>query len=798
MNEAAGPAGALDGLRVLDLTTHITGPYCTKLLATCGADVIKVERPGEGDPLRRCGPLDPAGESVAFLDLNAGKRGIALDLRGDRERLLELVAGGDVVVESFRPGTLERLGLGYDVLRDANSRIVLTSISSFGQTGPYRDLEATELVLYAMGGEMYGNGQPDAEPITMAPRVPLCFAGETAAVATMAAVLRGRSDWIDVSIMEALCAAIDRRANSLTAYAYCGEKKLREDNSVAMGGPPPYVRAADGWLFVSTSPAIWQTLADLMGNGAEPGEALLGPWLAWCAERPKQALVEQLQAAGVPAAPVNSVADLADDPHLAEREFFEEIGGRKHVGPFARFHGTPAGLRRPAPQLGEHDGEGWLAPANPVEPLEGELPLEGIRVLDLGIVLAGPYGTMMLGDLGAEVIRVESVRHFLPMSRGTIARPTKEMVANIPPISGGYPNRDPGERPWNRFPWFNLTARNKLGVTIDLRSEEGHDAFLRLVANVDVVATNQSPGSLEKLGIGWETLHAVNDKLVFVDATSFGSTGPIRSWRGFGMQMEAYAGHDLLRKYRTRDVDSNTWAVTADAAGALAIALAVEMGLYARRRTGRGQYIEISMAENFLGLIGPSVLEYTTTGRVPEALGNRDVTAVQGCYPCSGDDRWLVLTIRDDADWAGLLRATGWAPEERFATSELRYRHHDELDELLAAWTRTLSREEAVARLRADGLPAGPVLDDADAFVDPHLAERGFFWEMTQADTGTYRYPGPGYRFSNAGLAPRLPPVRLGEHNEYVWRELIGVDDADYRRLEDEGAIGTEYAPNIP
>jgi crotonobetainyl-CoA:carnitine CoA-transferase CaiB-like acyl-CoA transferase len=404
---------------------------------------------------------------------------------------------------------------------------------------------------------------------------------------------------------------------------------------------------------------------------------------------------------------------------------------------------------------------------------------------------------MMLGDLGAEVIRVESVRHFLPMSRGTWARPTKEMVAKIPPVSGGYPDRDPGERPWNRFPWFNLTARNKLGVTIDLRSEEGRNAFLRLVAEVDAVATNQSPGSLEKLGIGWDTLHAVNDKLVFVDATSFGSSGPIKSWRGFGMQMEAYAGHDLLRKYRTRDVDANTWAVTADAAGALAIALAVEMGLYSARRTGQGQYVEISMAENFLGLIGPSVLEYTTTGRIPEALGNRDFEAVQGCYPCAGDDRWLVLTIRDRRDWEGLLRATGWERDERFATRESRYAHHDELDERLAAWTSGLPREEAVDRLRAEGLPAGPVLDDADVFVDPHMTERGFFWEITQADTGTYRYPGPGYQFRSAPLRPRLPPVRLGEHNEYVWRELIGVDEDDYRRLEDEGSIGTEYAAEI-
>jgi crotonobetainyl-CoA:carnitine CoA-transferase CaiB-like acyl-CoA transferase len=263
------------------------------------------------------------------------------------------------------------------------------------------------------------------------------------------------------------------------------------------------------------------------------------------------------------------------------------------------------------------------------------------------------------------------------------------------------------------------------------------------------------------------------------------------------MEMEAFAGHDLLRRYRDREVDSNSWSVTADAAGALAISVGALAGLYARRRTGRGQYVDISMVENFLGLIGPAVLEYTTTGRVPEALGNRDPEAVQGCYPCAGDDRWLVLTIRDDADWAGVLRASGRPPEERFATSASRHEHHDELDELLASWTRTLTREEAVERLRAEGVPSGPVLDDADAFADPHLADRGYFWTVTQADAGTHPYPGPPYRFRTVDLEPRLPPVRLGEHNEYVWREVIGIGEDDYRRLEADGQIGTEFAAEI-
>src|SRR5438552_2369857 len=408
------------------------------------------------------------------------------------------------------------------------------------------------------------------------------------------------------------------------------------------------------------------------------------------------------------------------------------------------------------------------------------LPLEGIRVLDLGVVLAGPHGTMHLADLGADVTRVGSTQHFVPMTRGMAAHPAKELIAKIPPISGGYPDREPGERPFNRFPWFNQTARNKRGTTVNLREPEGRDVFLRLAAKSDVLVTNQSPGSLDALGVGWEAVRSLNERLVYVDATSFGASGPYSRWRALGLQMEAFAGHDLLRHYPDRDVDSNTWAVTADAAGALAIALAALMGLYARRRTGRGQYVDISMVENFLGLIGPIVLDYTANGHVQRSLGNRDYSAVQGCYPCAGDDRWLVLTIRDDRDWAGFLRATGWPPEERLATAAMRYAAHDELDERISGWTRARTREDAVVALRAEGVPAGPVLDDADAYADPHLAERGFFWKLTQADSGTHLYPGPPYRFRKAPLEPRLPPVRLGEHNEYVYRELIGVSEDEY------------------
>lgn len=428
------------------------------------------------------------------------------------------------------------------------------------------------------------------------------------------------------------------------------------------------------------------------------------------------------------------------------------------------------------------------------------LPLEGVRVLDLGVVLAGPQAALLLGDLGAEVIRVESTQHFPPQTRGVFAHPTKESIMASIPSAGGYPMREAGERPWNRFPWFNTTARNKKSMTIDLKKPRGRELFLRLATLSDVLVSNQTPGALDGLGLSYEELARVNPRIIYIQGSSFGSSGPYASYKALGLQMEAYAGHDLLRRYPDRDVSANTWAVTADSSGALTMAIAAQMALYSRVKTGRGQYVDVSMVENFIGLLGHAVLDFTMNGNVPDTLGNRDYAAIQGCYPCEGDDRWLVLTLGDDAAWSAFRRAAD-DPEgcdrPEFATSSGRYAHHEEIDRIITAWTSRLNREDAVERLRREGVMAGPVLDDADAMADPHLAARGYFVDVWQQDTGTHRYPGFPYKFHNTPLEVRLPPVMLGEHNEYVYKTLLGVSDADYAELEAEGHIGTEYAPHI-
>jgi crotonobetainyl-CoA:carnitine CoA-transferase CaiB-like acyl-CoA transferase len=428
------------------------------------------------------------------------------------------------------------------------------------------------------------------------------------------------------------------------------------------------------------------------------------------------------------------------------------------------------------------------------------LPLEGLRILDLGIALAVPYGTMLLADLGAQVIRVESTQVFPNQTRGILAHPSKEAIQTMAPISGGYPNRDPGERPFNRFPWANCTGRNKLGMTVDLRKPSGLEIFSRLVRVSDAVLDNNAPDSLQRLGITYRWLSGIRPDIIFVQLSSFGQNGPYRDFRALGLQVDAFCGHDVLRRYRDRDPSYNTWAVPSDYAGGVAAAAACVLALIHRKRTGQGQHVDISMVENFVNLIGHIVMDYTMNGRVQESHGNRDPDMVQGVYRCKGEDRWVAITLANDEHWQGLVEAAGnphWARDPRFATLTSRLHNQDSLDPLIEQFTLQYDHREVAQLLQARGVPAGPVLDDADAFEDSQLKARGFFVPVHHADAGNHLYPGMPWKLSRTPLGVRMPPVRLGEHNEYVYKELLGYSDEEYRELETEGHIGTQYAPHI-
>ena len=412
------------------------------------------------------------------------------------------------------------------------------------------------------------------------------------------------------------------------------------------------------------------------------------------------------------------------------------------------------------------------------------LPLEGVRSLELAEIWAGPYCGVLMGDLGAEVIKVESMQR---IARGPVRPPAG---------SAGYPDADPGERPWNRSANFNGLNRNKAGLTLDLGTPLGAKAFKELVSVSDVVVSNYAYGVLtEKFGLDYETLRRVKPDIVMLLMPGFGNTGPYRRYRSMGMTIDALSGHSALRGYPDQDLSTLSLVHHPDAVGGATAAFAVCAALHRRNRTGQGQFIDMSQSEAFIPHMGEAVLEYGMTGRQRERRGNRHPEmAPHGVYPCEGEDRWVAIAVRSDSEWRAACAAMdtpNLAEDPRFTRLDARLSNHDELGDAIARWTSGLDRYEAARRLQDAGVPAAPVLDcGADAYDDPHLQARDYFQQVTHPEAGTYLLSGPMWKLSGQDEPRHDPAPGLGEHNSYVLRDLLGVTDAAYAELEHELVIG--------
>jgi crotonobetainyl-CoA:carnitine CoA-transferase CaiB-like acyl-CoA transferase len=425
------------------------------------------------------------------------------------------------------------------------------------------------------------------------------------------------------------------------------------------------------------------------------------------------------------------------------------------------------------------------------------LPLSGVRVLDFTVVWAGPYATMLLADWGAEVIRVESLQHFPNTTRGLVPRPPAAMLANATHLLAGFPDWEPGEHPWNRHPMFNAHARNKLSMTVDLARPEGYDIVRRLVGMSDVIIENNATGVMAKLGLDYDTVRAWKDDLIYVSMPSFGCSGPYRAFQGFGSNVEALCGFTAVRGYADAPLTSNTGVYYMDAASGPGSAFAVLCALHYRQRTGKGQYIDFSQAENMLPHLGEYFMASAMTGRDAAPMGNRHpAMAPHNCYPCQGEDRWLVLAVASDAEWQRLCQALenpAWAMQPQFSSLAGRLQHQDELDHCLAAWTSTQDARAAMEHLQAHGIAAGMVYFEPDAYDDPQLQARGFFETVTHRECGTHRYPGMLWKMSKTPGSIRSAACCLGEHNEYVYRQLLGMSEEEIAQLRQAGHIGDTY-----
>jgi benzylsuccinate CoA-transferase BbsF subunit len=428
-------------------------------------------------------------------------------------------------------------------------------------------------------------------------------------------------------------------------------------------------------------------------------------------------------------------------------------------------------------------------------------PLAGVRVIDLTVVWAGPMATMLLSDLGADVIKVENIHVWQTLARGALAHPPK--LPPNPAMPGSYPNDEPGERPWNTAANSMNTLRNKRSATIDLRVPEGRAAFERLVRTSDVVYENNVTETMERLGVTYDYLRALRPDIIYVRAPAFASTGPYRNRRAFGVHLEGVTGHSLLRSYRDLDPSTNTQIYAGDFFAGTHGAFAVIAALLHRRRTGKGQLIELPQVEAAAGMLAQYMMDYSLNRRLHESVGNRDFHGAAPCgvYPCRGGDRWIAITVSGDPQWLALcevLDATDLALEARFAGANERRAHQDAIDAALVELTRQWDAGELARALQARGVAAGPVMDARDAFEDAHLRERGMLQRRFQEDTGGIDWVGP-YIHTDAGALPiRRAPVRLGQDNETIYENLLGYSRSEYDEMVAAGHIGDRFDDSLP
>ncbi|MEE9277831.1 MAG: CoA transferase [Dehalococcoidia bacterium] len=812
---------ALAPYRVLDLTTEV-GVLCPRFFAGLGADVIRIEPPG-GHPTRQRAPFlehDGPRTSLYWLQMNAGKRSVTLDLTQphDRDTFLRLCETADVLVESYPPGYLAELSLGYDAVHARAPQLIYTSITPFGQDGPKANWRASDLVGVAAGGLMSLCGDPDRAPLRPTVEQAYAQAGLQAAVGAMIALharhLSGRGQHADISMQAAVANAL---GNARLYYAMEGMVTRRAGGGRAYGsrGTRMIYPSSDGYIaflrLPDTFPALAQWMRDEGANYSfDPdewsGRSLVGPRMAtpeesaaldrdfepFFAAHGATHLYEEGQRRGLLICPVSTMRSLAENPQLEARDYFvdvwhDELGrSLRYPGAPFKMSATPWRTEPRAPLPGEHTDQILLNSRPPVTapaPMSDNAPASdatdparqifaGLRIADFSWVGVGPNATQQFAWHGADVIRVESTRK--------------------PDTFRWNGPTAPNAQGLDRSAYWANYNRDKRGIQLNLQSPRAIEVAKRLVAASDIVTESFTPGFVRKIGLDYESLRKVKPDLIMISMSMEGQGGPHEQFRGFGLILQATAGITGLTGWPDRapvgtGVAYTDWFATHCAAFALLAALDH------RRRTGEGQYIDLSQLESTMYALDASVLNYFSTGEEAQRLGNRHPEAApHGVFPCLGDDRWCAIAVMDDDHWHGLCAAMNrddWRADPTLAHAAGRLQRQEELETTIAAWTETQSAEALQDRLQTRGVPAHLVATTADVEHDPQLQHRGHLWRTDHPVIGPLTYDGPAYRLSETPTGPRNPAPLLGEHNEEVYRGLLGYSEEEFADLLADGVI---------
>jgi len=805
---------ALDDIAVVELGSGHAASWCGKVFADLGAHVVKVEPPG-GDRLRAA--------PGSFAHLNTNKHSIVIEPSpAAATELWSLLSRADLVVEAPGQGALADWGIDREEVLARCLGVSVVAITGFGVTGPYADYAWSDLVAQAFGGFMLND--PERGPLKLPMSVEEYAVGHTAALGALAAIMRSRASgigaFVDCAAVEAL-ASPPNRIGRFLGWEYHG----RVVNNVHAAGtgagrsllPNGFFPCADGHVAIMMTPQQLNEMLATLGSDElaeafarpdafarpETAEIVDGVIYPWMLERTRAEITLAAQAAGWPVTGVNLPEEVLDADHLHQRGFWvhahdEEHGPLLLPGPPYRFTEGGWKLRSPAPRLGTYDplhapppdaaAKVRPAPRDPVAP-----PLQGLRVLDITTVWSGPFLTLLLADLGAEVIRVETPHVFPPTTKGYSPRPDPQILLGA--YGDGYGPLAPGrpDRPYNRHSMNNSVARGKLSCTLDVRLPEQRELFMRLVAESDVFVENLKSTTLHQMGIHETELLARNPRMIVMRIPPAGLSGDWAHYTGFGAQFDGLSGLASLCGHRGTDLMESPATMHMDSVTGPAGAFALLAALHYRDATGRGQLLELAQMENVISQLGDVFIDLQL-GTPAERLGNRDRSrAPQGIYRCA-DGRWLALCVTDDFAWAGLTQVMGridLGSDVELAHVAGRQAAHDDLDIAIGEWAGTVLVLDAFRALQEAGVAAAPVTDDPMIAADPQVVAREWFRPLASADVGTFNHF--GHAFRGIPLVWERGAPTLGQDNEYVFKKILGLDDAAYKRLVADRIATEDY-----
>ena len=794
--------GALNGLRVLDLTGRMGG-YCGLLLANLGAEVILIEPPA-GDPMRSEGPFrdnvqHPEG-SISFAAYHTNKRGIVLDLQTEegRKTFCDLARRADVLMEDTAVGRLDGIGLGYESLRVINPALVMTSITGFGLSGPYRDFKAPSIVAFAMGGLMNLCGHPGRAPLMGPCDVAYHLGSVHAAFGTLVALYNrrgtGRGDHVEVSLQDVLVA--DPFLRIITRYSVTGEILERTGHSQATTVAETY-KCKDGYARIfCNQPDHWRRLVEWLGKPSEltdpklenvqnrfPLRPLLDKLIeARTVNYEVKTFFEDFQSQRLAASPINSPRAFLDDEQTRHREFVVEVhhaylGRHRFSGDPYKFSASPWRIERGAPCLGEHQNKvtQWLSEPSPwlrevstqaLLSATNHSPFAGIRVLSFPTGIVGPALGTLLAEHGAEVISIEANRTVRSPQRGQRFQIASDLESH----------------------------RNKKRIAINMKQPEGVALAKQLIARSDVVAENFSARVMASWGLDYPRMKEIRENIIMASLQAFGQTGPRREFVSFGPILMAFSGMTYL--WRDPEIErpgAGCQTAFPDYIAPSYGAAAILAALHYRAHTGKGQYIDLSQAEAAASMLGPAYLEWFINGREPEPQGNLSSTAApHGCYRCKGDDRWCAISVDTEDEWKRFCELIGhreWMTDPRFVDRPARIANRRELDTLVESWTLKQTPHQVMLILQRDGIAAGIVQTAEDLYRDPHLRERGFARDVHLPQVGWTTHVGPSVRLTDS-LATRKEVVHTaGEDNEAVFGELLGLSTEKIKELTEREVL---------